>query len=104
MYIFTEMVWKGPHSELLLDTLELTPFDQWNVRLVAADQKSADSLKLPRVYEGEIPQFQESINNLLGELQAQHRAAADFKHAMTRDVWGLSNYFWEDHIRPGLVE
>lgn len=37
MYIFTEMVWTEPHSDLLLNTLELTPYDDWNVRRLAAD-------------------------------------------------------------------
>lgn len=104
MYIFTEMVWKGPHRHLLFDALELTPYDEWNVRLLAADKKSADVLKLPRVYEGEIRQFQDNINNLLGQLEAEHRGAASFKHDMTRDVWGLSNHVWEALIRPGLAE
>jgi hypothetical protein len=102
MHIFTEMVWNGPHRRLLLETLELTPYDQWNVRLVAADQRSVEMLKLPRIYAGEIPKFQDSINNLLAQLEAEHRAAANFKHDMTRDIWGLSNYFWEEQIRPGL--
>jgi len=104
MYIFTEMVWKGPHSDLLLNRLELTPYDSWNVRLLAADQKSAEALKLPRVHTGEIPQLQDTINTLLGQLEAEHRGAANFKHDMTRDIWGLSNYFWEEHIKPGLAE
>jgi hypothetical protein len=102
MQIFTEMVWNGPHRGLLFDTLELTPYDEWNVRLVAADQRSAEMLRLPRVYAGEIPKFQDSINDLLAQLEAEHRAATNFKHDMTRDIWGLSNYFWEEHIRPGL--
>ena len=67
MYIFTEMVWKGPHSELLIETLKLTPYDAWNVRLVAADQQSAEALKLPRIYQSEIAHFQDHINALLGE-------------------------------------
>jgi hypothetical protein len=104
MHIFTEMVWNGPHRQLLLETLELTPYDQWNVRLVAADQRSSERLKQPRLYAGEIPQFQDSINDLLGQLVAEHRASANFKHDMTRDIWGLSNYFWEEHIRPGLAD
>ena len=104
MYIFTEMVWKGPHSQLLIDTLKLTPYDDWNVRLVAADQKSAEALKLPRIYRGEIAHFQEHINALLGEMQAQHRASANFGYDMTCDIGGLANYFWEDQIKPGLAE
>ena len=104
MYIFTEMVWKGPHSQFLLETLELTPYDEWNVPLVAADQTSAEALKLPRIYTNEMPQLQESINDLLGQIKAEHRASANFKDDMTRDIWGLSNYFWEEQIRPGLVE
>ena len=103
MHIFTEMVWNGPHSQLL-ETLKLTPYDEWNVRLVAADQKSAEALKLPRIYQGEIAHFQDHINALLGELQGQHRASANFRDDMTRDIWGLANYFWEDQIKPGLVE
>jgi hypothetical protein len=104
MYIFTEMVWKGPHGELLIEALKLTPYDEWNVRLLAADQNSAEALKLPRIYQGEIAHFQDHINALLGEMQAQHRASANFRDDMTRDIWGLANYFWEDQIKPGLIE
>ena len=104
MYIFTEMVWNGPHSQLLIETLKLTPYDEWNVRLVAADQKSAEALKLPRIYHGEIAHFQDHINALLGELKGQHRTSANFRDDMTRDIWGLANYFWEDQIKPGLLE
>ena len=39
-----------------------------------------------------------------GSMQGQHRAGANFGHDMTRDIWGLANYFWEDQIKPGLVE
>ena len=104
MYIFTEMVWKGPQSQLLIETLRLTPYDEWNVRLVAADQNSAEVLKLPRIYQGEIAHFQDHINALLGELQGQHRASANFRRDMTRDIWGLASYFWENQINPGLVQ
>ena len=103
MYIFTEMVWNGPHSQLL-EKLKLTPYDEWNVRLLAADRRSAEALQLPRIYQGEIAHFQEHINALLGEMQGQHRASANFRDDMTRDIWGLANYFWEDQIKPGLVE
>ncbi len=103
MHIFTEMVWNGPHRQLL-ETLKLTPYDEWNVRLVAADQKSAEALKLPRIYQGEIAHFQDHINALLGELQGQHRASPNFRQDMTRDIWGLANYFWEDQIKPGLLD
>ena len=104
MYIFTEMVWNGPHSQLLIETLKLTPYDAWNVRLVAADQKSAEALNLPRIYQGEIAHFQDHINALLGQAEGQHRAGANFNHDMTRDIWGLANYFWEDQIKPGLLD
>jgi hypothetical protein len=103
MYIFTEMVWKGPLSQLL-ETVKLTPYDEWNLRLVAADQKSAEALKLPHIYRAEIAHFQDHINALLGQMQGQHRASAHFAQDMTRDIWGLANYFWEDQIKPGLVE
>ena len=103
MYIFTEMVWTGPHSQLL-ETLKLTPYDEWNVRLLAADQKSAEALNLPLIYRSEIAHFQNHINALLGEMWGQHRASANFTHDMTCDIGGLANYFWEDQIKPGLAE
>jgi hypothetical protein len=37
-------------------------------------------------------------------MQDQHRAGANFVHDMTCDIGGLANYFWEDQIKPGLVE
>lgn len=104
MYIFTEMVWNGPHKQLLSETLELTPYDEWNVRLLATDEKSADVLKLPLIYTGQFPQFQDDINNLLGQIEAAHRGAKNSRHDMTRDIWGLSNYVWEEAIRPSLAE
>lgn len=102
-YIFTQVVWEGPHSRLLSETLELSPYDAWNVRLLAADAKSAAALNLPLASSASDPALQGEINGVLTQLEAQHRADANFKHEMTRDLWGLSNAIWEQYIRPHLA-
>lgn len=102
-YIFTQPVWEGPHGRLLSETLALTPYDVWNVRLLAADGKSAAALNLPLASTTSDPVLQDEINGLLTQLEAKHRADAHFKHEMTRDIWGLSNAIWEEYIRPHMA-
>lgn len=102
MYIFTDDVWNGPHCELLLYRLELTPHDEWNVRILPSDEHSSKILGQPRAYMGQIDFIVDAVNRYLSELEAEHRASHDFKSAMTRDIWGLANALYVEHIFPQL--
>ena len=112
-FVLTESVWNGRHSQLLLSDLRMTPYDPWNVRLVAADHPSASALGLPRVYLGEIDRFVEAANCWIDELVVKHayKAASPGRNDVHDDpvlreigggVAGIANYLWEEHVLPGL--
>jgi hypothetical protein len=112
-FVLTESVWNGRHSHLLLSDLRMTPYDPWNIRLVAADDASASALGLPRVYLGEIDRFVEAANRWIDELLVKHgyKAPSRGRNDVLDDpvlreiggsVAGIANYLWEEHILPGL--
>lgn len=112
-FIFTDSVWNGRHSDLLLDLLQMTPFDSWNIRLVAADHASEAALGLPRVYPAEIPPFVDNANQLMDQLVAEAGPALDrakgrdprsdtVLRKLGGDVAGIAGYLWAEHIEPGL--
>ena len=111
-YIFSPPVWNGRHDYLLLMQLELTPFDLWNVRIVAADRETATALDLARAYTDEIPGLAKSVERLIDELKTEHGCSSRSGSVhddpmllnLQRSVHGLAGALWEQEILPGLLQ
>jgi hypothetical protein len=112
-FILTDDVWNGRHAELLLYVLELTPYWQFNTRLLPADEASARAMGLPvhhlgqfgdilKVADGHIAELAEKCG--LGDVAKAYAASDDAKNALRRELAGLTNYYYEECILPLLGE
>lgn len=111
-FILSEDVWNGPHSAMLMGALELTPYWEWNVRFLPADEASALRLDLPRVYHGQFDEILRVADSLIGQIfkagglpadpVAALRAPERVKDDVRRNLAGLTGYLYEDYILPTL--
>lgn len=110
-FILWENIWNGPHSELLLTVLELTPFDSFNVRLLAADSVSARALELPIYHHGPFAEVLEEADAHIADLAQRAgfddiaraaRASAHAKLDLTRRIADLAEHYYQTHILPEL--
>jgi hypothetical protein len=112
-FILTDDIWNGPHAELLLDVLELTPYWQFNTRFLPADEVSARTMGLPvhhlgqfgdvlGVADGHIADLAERCG--LGDIATARTASDEAKEGLKRELAGLTNYYYEECILPLLRE
>lgn len=112
-FILTDDIWNGEHAELLLHILELTPYGDFNTRLLPADEASARAMRQPARHLGQFGEVLGVANGHIREIARGHGledpAAADgasrqAKEAMKRDLAGLTDHYYEEYILPLLRE
>jgi hypothetical protein len=109
-FILTDDIWNGPHAELLLYVVELTPYWRWNTRFLPADEASAQALGLPVRHLGQFDEILRVADGHIAELAERgglgpsrmHSADERAKNAFKRELSGLTNYYYEECILPSL--
>ncbi|MBO9714828.1 hypothetical protein [Sphingomonas sp.] len=111
-FILTDDIWNGRHSAQLMGALELTPFDAFNVRFLPADEASAAILGQPYAYRGQFAEVVRGADDLIAQIFEAEGLPADpfealgapeaVKNEVRRNLAGLTNYLYEEHILPTL--
>jgi hypothetical protein len=74
-FLIPDPVWNSPAGLFLMTTLDLFPYDAWNVMYLAADERTAAVLDLAIHPNGDIPAFVEASQVFVRDAQAHIRRA-----------------------------
>lgn len=101
--------WNGKLDAFLMMRLGLSPFEEWNIVFLAADQRTAEILDVPPHPNGNIPAFVTAAEEFLRAAEARYLAAyqeadrnhkfarfAEEKDDITEKVRGLAKRFLND--------
>jgi len=90
-FLIPDPCWNGPHGTFLMRSLDLYPFDDWNVMFLAADDATAEALEIAAHPNGNVPAFVEAADKLLGQVSvAMDRAHAEA--GVTHDFAGYQEF------------
>lgn len=76
-FLIPDPCWQGPSGLFLMTTLELYPYDEWNVMYLAGDERTATALDVAAHPNGNIPAFVEASEKFMAEAQAHMQRAHD---------------------------
>lgn len=82
-FLIPDPCWNGEHGTFMMTSLDLYPFDDWNVMFLAADDASADALEIAAHPNGNVSAFVEAAEKLLGQVSvamARAHAEAEVTH------------------------
>lgn len=69
-FLFGDDCWNGKAGQFLLQDLELSPYDEWNVVYLAADEETAKRCEIP-LHPGRIAEMEAWTCRLIGEIEQQ---------------------------------
>lgn len=80
-FLIPDPCWNGPTGAFLMTSLDLYPYDDWNVMFLAADARTADTLDLALHPNGNVQAFVQAADKLMDEAQmfmnGAHRLAGE---------------------------
>lgn len=76
-FLIPDPCWNGPTGTFLMTSLELYPYDDWNVMFLAGDARTADTLDLALHPNGNVPAFVHAADKVMDDA----RMSVDAAHA-----------------------
>ncbi|MGE0741813.1 MAG: hypothetical protein AB7O98_10765 [Hyphomonadaceae bacterium] len=76
-FLVPDPIWNSPAGVFLMTSLELFPYDAWNVIYLAADERTSAVLDIAIHPNGDIPTFVEASRRFMIDAQAQMKRAHD---------------------------
>lgn len=73
-FLIPDPVWNSPAGTLLMGSLELYPFDAWNVMYLAADERTALVLDLAPHPGGNVPAFVQTASEFMTKAEGHMNA------------------------------
>jgi hypothetical protein len=103
--LLPETCWQGDMGAFFMKRLGFSPYGDWNVVFMAADERTAQAMNVPVHPGGPIPGTVELIEQFVREFHerlevaraaaersGRHAGYAATEHEVKADVWGLASY------------
>ncbi len=74
-FLIPDPCWNGPSGAFLMTSLDLYPYDDWNVMFLAADERTAKALDIALHPNGNIPAFVQAAERTVDETQVDLNGA-----------------------------
>lgn len=92
--LIPDVVWNSPAGVFLMTTLELYPYDQWNIMYLAADERTAMVLDIAPHPGKDVPAFVQASQQFMETAQA-HMDKVRARIAQTEN-WGAFTELQDD--------
>jgi hypothetical protein len=76
-FLIPDTIWTSDLGAFLLTSLDLSPYDDWNVVFLAADDPTAAAMDIALHPNGDMPTFVAAAEKLVGDLRAHMKRATD---------------------------
>ncbi|MBC7769706.1 MAG: hypothetical protein H7124_13075 [Phycisphaerales bacterium] len=76
-FLIPDPCWNGPTGAFLMTSLELYPYDDWNVMFLAADDRTAAALDIALHPNGNVAAFVQASEKFMAEAQIHMEMAHD---------------------------
>lgn len=90
-FLFGDSCWNGNAGQFLLHDLGLSPYDEWNVVYLAADEETAKRCEIP-LHPGRIAEMEAWTCRVIGEIEQQLIDASGGRSRFERSLDEIKAY------------